>query len=282
LELESNRGLSFLDLFIKIEQNHRIILDWFQKPKFSGRFLSYFSNHPISHKVGTIYNLVDRAINLSNPIFHEKNLILCIKLLLDNGYPLHLIFNKINLRLKKIFTQRTNTINNSNLTNSEKERKIIVIPYVNPISEMIHANIDKTKAMIGFRCINTLNHFVRVHKDQDHILSKNNVVYKISCNDCNASYVGQTKRQLKTRLKEHKNNLKQDSSKHSVISEHIVKYNHSFDWDNTKIMDRDSNYYKRIISEMIHIKEQKEGLNLNSDIELLNESYFDTLCELTY
>jgi len=42
-----------------------------------------------------------------------------------------------------------------------------------------------------------------------------------------AAYVGQTKIQLRTRLKEHKNNLKQDQSKHSVISEHINEYNHS-------------------------------------------------------
>jgi len=47
-------------------------------------------------------------------------------------------------------------------------------------------------------------------------------------------------------------------------------------------MDRESNYFKKIVSEMIHIKEQKAGLNLNSDIELLNESYFDILRELTY
>jgi len=32
---------------------------------------------------------------------------------------------------------------------------------------------------------------------------------------------------------------------------------------------------------MIHIKEQKSGLNSNSDIELLDESYFDILNELT-
>jgi len=56
--------------------------------------------------------------------------------------------------------------------------------------------------MISFRCINKLNRFVKVLKDQDHILSKNNVIYKISCNDCDASYVGQTKRQLKTRTQE--------------------------------------------------------------------------------
>jgi len=112
-------------------------------------------------------------------------------------------------------------------------------------------------------------------------LSKNNVVYKILCRDCEATYVGQTKRQLKTRLKEHKNNIKLDQSKHSVISEHITKYNHSFDWENTKIMDFESGYFKRIISEMIHIKEQKVSLNLNSDTELLDESYFDILYELT-
>jgi len=83
--------------------------------------------------------LIDRAIKLSHPIFHEKNLTLCIKLLLDNGYPLDLIFNKINIRLKKIFVQRTTTAKNLDIANSNIERKIIVIPYVNPISEMIHA-----------------------------------------------------------------------------------------------------------------------------------------------
>jgi len=112
-------------------------------------------------------------------------------------------------------------------------------------------------------------------------LSKNNVIYKIFCKNCEAIYIGQTKLQLRTRLREHKNNLKQDQSKHSVISEHIIKYNHSFDWVNTKIMDHESKYFKRIISEMIYIKEQKVSLNLNSDTELLDETYFDILNELT-
>jgi len=106
------------------------------------------------------------------------------------------------------------------------------------------------------------------------------VIYKIACNNCDATYVGQTKRQLRTRVREHKNNIKSDPSKHSVISEHIVKFNHSFDWDNVKILDRKSKFYKRITSEMMHIKEQKAGLNLNSDTELLDESYFDILKEL--
>jgi len=160
------------------------------------------------------------------------------------------------------------------------ERKIMVLPYVQPLSEFISSNIDKSKAIIGFRCLNKLSRFIKVHKDVDHASLKNNVIYKINCNDCDATYVGQTKRQLRTRIREHKNNIKLDQSKHSVISEHIIKFSHSFDWNDVKVLDRESKFYKRIISEMIYIKEQKSSLNLNSDTELLDESYFDILKEL--
>jgi len=114
--------------------------------------------------------------------------------------------------------------------NPNSERKILVLPYINPISEFISSNTDSSKTIIGFRCLNKLSQFV-AHKDKDHLLSKNNVIYKIFCKNSarTATYVGQTKRQLGTRFKEHKNNLKQDQSKYSVISEHIIKYNHSFD-----------------------------------------------------
>jgi len=69
------------------------------------------------------------------------------------------------------------------------------------------------------------------------------------------SYVGQTKRQLKTRVKEYCNNIKLNNTKHSVITEHILKLNHKFDWENVKILNAESNYNKRLISEMLHIKE---------------------------
>jgi len=58
-----------------------------------------------------------------------------------------------------------------------------------PISKFIAANIDKTKAIIGFRCLQQLNQFVKVHKDKDSLLSKNNVIYKTFCNNCEASYI---------------------------------------------------------------------------------------------
>jgi len=53
---------------------------------------------------------------------------------------------------------------------------------------------------------------------------KTNIVYKIKFNECDVSYVGQTKRQIRTRIKEHRNNIKLDKTRHSVITDHIVNY----------------------------------------------------------
>lgn len=44
------------------------------------------------------------------------------------------------------------------------------------------------------------------------------------------------------RLKENVNNVRLDPFKHSVISEHIVEYNHIFYWENTKVLDIEYNY----------------------------------------
>jgi len=80
---------------------------------------------------------------------------------------------------------------------------------------------------------------------------------------------------LKTRIEEHSSNIKLNSSNHSVISEHILQFSHNFDRDNVKILDFESNFYKKSVSKMIHTKEQKNDVNSQTDTELLDKSYFN-------
>jgi len=58
---------------------------------------------------------------------------------------------------------------------------------------MISSVVSKSEYIISYRCLNKLNMFVTTHKDKQPSLN-NNVIYKISCKNCDASYVGQTKR----------------------------------------------------------------------------------------
>jgi len=71
---------------------------------------------------------------------------------------------------------------------------------------------------------------MKTGKDQLNQLSRCGVIYKINCQDCDASYVGQTKRLLKTRVKEHFTDIKKSSSSPSVISDRLEN-NHDFDWE---------------------------------------------------
>jgi len=112
---------------------------------------------------------------------------------------------------------------------------------------------------------NTLNIFIKRDKDKIEFMSQSECVYKIVCLDCDASYVGQTKRQLATRIKEHKKDINKKNGALSVISNHRLEKN-EFNWRETKILDTESSYNKRLVSEMVFIKTQ-------SDIDLFSDAY---------
>jgi len=104
-------------------------------------------------------------------------------------------------------------------------------------------------------------------------MSQTECVYKVSCANCDASYVGQTKRQLATRIKEHRGDINKKSGTFSVISNHRLGNNHEFNWSETRILDRESSYVKRLMSEMVFIKRQHNGLNKQSDTDLFLDAY---------
>ena len=85
-------------------------------------------------------------------------------------------------------------------------------------------------------------------------------------------YVGQTDRQLKIQIAEHRNHIR--TSSRSVITEHRLDCEHDFDWNNIEILDEEPCYNKRLIFEMLHIKQQKNSFNLQTDTEDLHKRTF--------
>jgi len=63
----------------------------------------------------------------------------------------------------------------------------------------------------------------------------------------------------------------------SVIIEHRLNFSHNFDWENVEILDEEIYFNKRLISEMIYIKKQQKGLNLQKDTEFLDPIYSDII-----
>jgi len=173
---------------------------------------------------------------------------------------------------KDFLTIFKNTDRHNNLE-STPNKEFFTIPYIKSIAESFKPVVNKYGFHIAYTIPNTLRSFIKCGKDDLDSMSHQGVVYKISCHDCDAPYIGQTKRQLRTRIKEHNLDIKKKIGSPSVISEHR-NFNHDFGWDNIKILDNERSYQKRLISEMVHIKKQPHGLNKQSDINMLPKSYF--------
>jgi len=144
---------------------------------------------------------------------------------------------------------------------------------VKNISENFKRVTKKHNLNLAFSITNSLSNFIKTGKDQLNVSSYCNVVYQINCNDCEASYVGQTKRRLNTRIREHLNDIKKSTGTHSVVSDHRMELNHDFNWNEVRILDKKPSWKKRIVSEMIHIKKQRCDINKHSDTEFLPENY---------
>jgi len=145
-----------------------------------------------------MFSLIDRVINLSHPLYHKNNFNTVIKILLDNGYPLSLIFSMIRKRLK--------SWSHNKHKDNKKEKEVpsqpyFVIPYVSQIADKFIQYFNNISfSTLAFACYNKLKRFIKAQKDSLPTPSRPDVVYRINCLDCDASYVGQTKRCLNVRV----------------------------------------------------------------------------------
>jgi len=189
-----------------------------------GRYV-FHSQHPLSQKRGIVYGLVDRALLLSHPKFHEINLKKAIEVLLDNCF-LPFIFSTINRRIKQL-SYKENIFNKEDkkVKNSDKI-EFFTIPYVNSVSEGFLPVCGRFGFCMSYSIYNTLKRYIKRGKDGLDVWSHSDVVYRIKCNDCEATYIGQTKRQLGTRIHEHIKDINKKSGSLSVISGHRLDNDH--------------------------------------------------------
>jgi len=212
--------------------------------------------------------LVDHAILLSDKQFHEENLKLVRDILKMNGYPKHIIDEQINKRCKNIAFNIANSATKVIDNNSYR----LLLPFIGKVSFDLK-RILKNIIDVQFTVPKKLNMLIKKGKDQLNNSQATEVVYKLNCNNCDKVYIGQTKRHLGTRVKEHFNNIKNTSGNYSVVSNHRLLFNHDFQWDKPIILHKERNKKKREISEMFLIKKFDNNINLQKDTENLNPIY---------
>ncbi|XP_011883688.1 PREDICTED: uncharacterized protein LOC105570848, partial [Vollenhovia emeryi] len=156
------------------------------------------------------------------------------EILTNNGFPTQLIDNQVKKRL--------NQIRHGIKLPKDKEikkfdaRLYMTLPYIKGSSENIAHKLKKCGLNTVYTIPKKLNTTITKGKDRLADEKRTDIVYRILCENCNASYIGQTKRHLATRIKEHFNDIKKDVDNHSVVTKHRTNHGHDFHWQSPKIL----------------------------------------------
>ena len=97
-------------------------------------------------------------------------------------------------------------------------------------------------------------------KDKMKIEERNDVVYNIPRKDCNLCYIGETSKQVISRVEEHKKNVNQKYMS-SLIYQHIATKNHNVDWNKISVINQHHNTYSRKIQEACHTLARPRSFN---------------------
>ena len=115
-----------------------------------------------------------------------------------------------------------------------------------------------------YKPYNTIKNWLVHPKDKTPDAKKCGVIYNVQCGNCPKTYVGETARTFETRLKEHT----RSRGALTAIGEHLSETGHSTSMDNTKILAREAQFWRRKIHESIKIKELKPALNRDTGYHL--------------
>jgi len=214
------------------------------------------TSHIFSHQSPTSQSLITPPHRadcvVSDPLECENEKRHLGKVLKMNGYPENVLSSK-----KLSRDESTSSKDNAHV--EQKRTPPVVIPYVKGVSEHIRRVLHRYNVQAFFKPVNTLRQFLVRPKDP---IDKQRVigpVYQIKCNDCDASYVGETERSLKARFMEHR----RPSSTGSEVSGHLHsdQEGHDISIEDTKMLCVESKYFERGVKEAIQIRRLRPSLN---------------------
>ena len=284
VEKRVERSLAFLDTLSVLNEDGTIRTRVYRKETHTDQYLNFSSNHPLEHKRGVVKTLVHRAETVVSNMEERKQELDHIRGALQvNGYPDWMLGEcREEVKDKDQSVEEGEGVappapeHQENPQQPERKRKFpVTIPYVKGMSEELRRVFSRYGTPAYFKPTNTLRQLLVRPKDPIEKEKVVGPVYKITCEDCEASYVGETERSLKARFCEHR----RPSSVNSEVSRHIHTDNpdHGVQLDKTEILAVEPKWFERGVKEAIYIRANKPSLNRDGGRFNLSPIWTNTL-----
>ncbi|UYV75937.1 hypothetical protein LAZ67_13001868 [Cordylochernes scorpioides] len=258
-EIEEKNSLSFLDIILT-RNSSKIETGIYRKKTHTGGYLNFSSFGPINHKISVIKTLSKRiSTHCSNNLEKaQQERTILLNELQSNSYPTEFI--------KRQF-HRSTFIPPSN---SQSQKLYCTLPYSYGI-ERISRTLKKYNINTIYQTPSNLKTLLR-HPDTKHNTNNSqisNLIYRIPCRSCPATYIGETGKTLEERTNQHRTALK-NYSPLSLLVDHALKQDHIPNFDSTEIVYQNiKDKHSRLFLESWTSIEDKNSINRKIDIPQL-------------
>lgn len=290
-ETESDNKINFLDISINRGEDGFLTTNLYTKPQKSFRTINYQSQHPQGQKINILKNEIKRSDRLSHPKYRKENTENIVTKFARNGYPKQLISYVINQ------CQRDRVRGNVGDENGQKkgynyDRRLDQnfyisgsIPYVPGLSEGIKNLLKKNNINIAYSLQKPLVNIFNNKSVCDKFETKN-IIYAVPCKTCwekenkRRIYVGETKRFLKTRLREHGLSVSKVEPT-TALNFHAITDKHVFSFEDAVILRRERDQQKRKFTESVFINVYSdEAVNFKTQSETTANTYADIISKI--
>lgn len=169
----------------------------YRKPTHRNRYLNTGSYHHPAQEYEVLNTLVNRAINISDSDSWGDEKQMLMEALWQNDYTI----TQINQAFRKQLGR--NSSDQGGGLSTEEERWCVYLPFLPGMTNKIGRVLEKHNIKPIFKPGRKVRELLHLLKDRLPLSSPS--VYKIPCS-CGGVYVGETRRTVSTRMKEHMKN----------------------------------------------------------------------------
>ena len=271
-ETEDNSILPFLD--IKIQRNsENFETSIYRKPTFTGLMSKFYDFAPLDYKANLITTLVCRAFKISsNYLAFNKEIDFLKSLLQSNGYPLTFIEKHVGQMLSKLYVP----FGKESCDNFDVPKPIVYFTtyflgnasknMARDLRSIVGASYPQVNLRVLYKSNTTIGSNFS-HKDKTPKETLSNLIYKYTCECCQAFYIGKTDLQFACRIANHMGVSARTGDKLGVkpasdIREHCLKCKVHVKVENFTILDRLYDRCGILILESLHQKNKKPTIGI--------------------
>ncbi|KAL9989412.1 hypothetical protein ACROYT_G003959 [Oculina patagonica] len=213
VERETERKVSFLDVTVCRQDDGKLCTKVYRKPTHTERYLSFDSHHPAAHKRAVVKSFTDRAKTIPSSVDQQSKEMKpqhVTAALRANGYPKRFVIDVS--KPKRPFSQTPATA-------PDDKKGFCTLPYVKGTTEPIKRILSNYNIKVALKPHQTIGNLFPKPKDPVPKDQTRGAIYSIPCQDCDKSYIGETKRKFSTRLKEHQKAVEDKHSHKSALTD---------------------------------------------------------------